>query len=454
MRYNFRSFYFVTLSIILCGFHSYKAAAQTQTFYYTGPAFSIKDCTDGGYSAPPCSGGNVTGMVTLNVPTDSNYTRISGTNVVAFNLTANGIGVSTSDLSNLITAATYFYVYNGQMYGWEMAANCSPINSQIQTYSGYGDGANQAGPIYETKLGNVRYVSGTWTNAKGYGMACDHVGSASCGDPIDIGSGNMFYNVQDYATAGQNPLQFVRYYNSMSAPDTYALELGSHWRSTYDRFLHIVNPAAITNVQAERADGQVINFSSNSGIYTTDSDVDYKLSVAGATWTLTDPDDTVETYAASAGKGALQTIKARNGYVQTMHYTNSILTGVTDSYSRTLGLSYTSVGLLGALTTPDSLTTSYGYTTDTDGKPHLATVGYNTAPVTKQNYLYENASYLSALTGITDENGVRLTTWTYDNTGLATSSQHAGGANYTQILYDSSTGNRGRDGPAGRQGNL
>lgn len=42
---------------------------------------------------------------------------------------------------------------------------------------------------------------------------------------------------------------------------------------------------------------------------------------------------------------------------------------------------------------------------------------------------------LNSLTGITDENGVRFATWTYDCNGRATSSQHAGGAEKVAVSY-------------------
>ena len=53
--------------------------------------------------------------------------------------------------------------------------------------------------------------------------------------------------------------------------------MGQNWRTNYDRYLHIINPSAIYGVVAERPDGQVISFTSNSGTYTPDSDVDLKL---------------------------------------------------------------------------------------------------------------------------------------------------------------------------------
>jgi Domain of unknown function (DUF6531) len=105
----------------------------------------------------------------------------------------------------------------------------------------------------------------------------------TCANPIDIATGNKYEQVEDYATAGQNPLAFTRYYNSKATPDTYAVALGSNWRSNFDRYLHIINPSAIYGVEAERPDGAVINFSSSSSVYTPDSDVDYSLTVSSGT---------------------------------------------------------------------------------------------------------------------------------------------------------------------------
>jgi Domain of unknown function (DUF6531) len=166
----------------------------------------------------------------------------------------------------------------------------------------------------------------------------------------------MYHAVLDYSTVGQNPLSFTRYYNSMAVPDTYAVALGSNWRHSFDRYLHIINPSAIAGAIAERETGQYVSFSSSSGVYTADSDLDYTLTRGGSgpawTWTLTAPDDTVETYSQSGAEATLQSITRRNGYTQTPHYSSAgLLTSVTDTYGRSLGLSYASTGLLTGLTT-------------------------------------------------------------------------------------------------------
>ena len=81
-----------------------------------------------------------------------------------------------------------------------------------------------------------------------------------------------------------------------AARPLFATTLGTNWRSNYDRYLRIVSASSVI---AERPDGQQVNFTLTSGAWTTDTDVDLKLTNSGTTWTLTDTHDTVETYTAS-----------------------------------------------------------------------------------------------------------------------------------------------------------
>ena len=79
------------------------------------------------------------------------------------------------------------------------------------------------------------------------------------GDPIDLGSGNIYEQVTDYETAGQNTLSLIRYYNSMAMPDTFAVA-GRNWRTNFDRYLHIINPSAIYGVDGRAPDGAGCQF--------------------------------------------------------------------------------------------------------------------------------------------------------------------------------------------------
>ena len=293
--------------------------------------------------------------------------------------------------------------------------------------------ASTSSPINPKTLGNASDIP----------CGCDLVTGlpvTQTGKPITIGTGNMFEHAADYSTAGANPLSFTRYYNSQGKAantSTYATTLGVNWRSTYDRYLHI-SPAtgAATSVMAERADGQVLNFTLSGGVWTSDSDVDIQLTQSGSTWTLTDHNDNVETYTATGNEGTLNSITARDGYAQTLSYSGGLLSSVTDSYNRSLKFTYSATGLLQTLSTPDNLTFTYGFTPVTGGNV-LTTVGYSTTPATNITYQYGNASFPFALTGVIDEDGQQFLSWNYDANGWGISSQSGIGAGFTTLAYNS-----------------
>jgi len=200
-------------------------------------------------------------------------------------------------------------------------------------------------------------------------------------------------------------------------------------------------------VFAERMDGQILSFTQNGSIWTTDSDIDIYLTQSGTTWTLTNRDDSIETYAVSptTGLGTLMSIRLRNGYTQDLTYDpSSSYVGkplsVTDTYGRALTFTYAN-GLLQTVATPDGQVFTYGFTS-VAGANVLTSVTYSTTPATNQQYLYENNSFPFALTGVIDENGSRYATWTYDSTGRGLTSQHGGGVDLTTFSYDDVTGNR------------
>ncbi len=270
--------------------------------------------------------------------------------------------------------------------------------------------------------------------------APDQLGNAAAGEPINIASGNMFYSVTDYKTAGQNTLDFTRYYNSR---DNGLAELGANWRSTYDRFIWFYSSSSVA---VQRADGQFLTFTLIGSTWTPDSDVAYTLTNSGSTWTLTTPNDTVETYTNSSTINAalLNTIQARNGYTQTLTYNvSNQLTSVTDSYGRTLTFTYDASGLLQTLGTPDGTITN-GYTATTNSGQNLTSVTYPTATPTSNTFLYENPNLPNTLTGVIDETGNRYATWTYDAYGRALTSSFGGAlnANLTAVAYNDNDGSR------------
>lgn len=274
------------------------------------------------------------------------------------------------------------------------------------------------------------------SNAKNNGQGCECTGNPVRGEPVTVGNGNLFEHLTDYTTTGQNPLAFTRYYNSTAINSTtLATELGVNWRSNFDRYLQL-SPATVI---VERADGQQLTFTLSGSTWTTDSDVDTTLTNSGSTWTLVDRDDVTETYTAiSSSEAQLNTIAARNGYTQTMHYNGSNqLTSVTDSYSRHLTLAYNTNGTLATVATPDSTTITYGYTAVGSGH-NLTSVTFPTSPTSTVTYAYGASSAPpSALTSIVDENSNTYATWTYDGQSRVTSSKLGTSANTTTFTYNS-----------------
>jgi RHS repeat-associated protein len=288
-----------------------------------------------------------------------------------------------------------------------------------------------------------RSIAGVQQSYKMGGGDCDcgdvpvnSDGTASVGDPIRLSYGNVFEKITDYQTAGANPLSFTRYYNNLADPATAAVTLGQNWRSIFDRYLRFTTSGGQTiGITAERQDGQelIFNPSLNGANWSSDADVDITIAQVASGWVLTNFDDTVETYnSGSSGTALLNSIQARDGYTQSLQYNGSNqLVSVNDSFGRTLQFTYAN-NLLHTVTTPNGLILTYGYNAST----MLTSVTYSTTPQTSKQYLYENSSYPYALTGMIDENGNRFATWTYASFGLPISSQHAGGADLTQISYN------------------
>lgn len=270
------------------------------------------------------------------------------------------------------------------------------------------------------------------SNAADASQNINSTGHASCGAPVEIATGNTYYEVTDYTTAGPNPLAFTRSYNSQGSSTGM---LGGNWSTTYDRRIQILSSSVVLAV---RPNGRQLMFTLSGSTWTADSDVDVSLTNSGPNWTLTNHGDTVETYTITvAGDQALlNTIATRNGYTQTMAYNaSSQLTSVTDSYGRTLTFTYNNLQLA-TLTTPENNTFTYYY----DGNLMLFAV---VSPVDQGGYtyayFYQGGALPFALSAIWDRYGDQINAWTYDSSARALSSLQGNSglnANLTTLTYN------------------
>lgn len=239
------------------------------------------------------------------------------------------------------------------------------------------------------------------------------------GNPINIGVGNKYQTVSDYSAANIFPLTVARTYNSISGG----------WQ-----FLAEIRPSAdLTSARVVRPDGKKLPFTSSTpGVWVTDEDVTGVLlslddgigNITG--WRYTTLDQTVEDYDAA---GRLLKVTDRTGLSHNYQHSSSSIV-VTHTNGDTLTYQLDGVGRINGFTTPDNETYSYNY----DGAGNLTGIAYpNNGGV--RIYHYEDSNFPNALTGITDANGDRFATWSYDPDGRAVSSEHFNGAERVTMDY-------------------
>ncbi|MCP5277428.1 MAG: RHS repeat protein [Thiobacillus sp.] len=199
--------------------------------------------------------------------------------------------------------------------------------------------------------------------------------------------------------------------------------------------------------RVERPGGNEHLFRRVGGVWTPDADINASLDQISGDWRYTSSDRNVEQY---DGAGKLLAVQTPSGLTTTFTYSDGtaaapgggvfegtstplppgLLLRVEDHFGRSLTFSYASLLQITTLTDPAGGVISYTY----DASGNLATVTYQDG--TTKTYHYEDPNFPHALTGITDENGQRYATWTYDAQGRAVSSEHAGGAERVDLAYN------------------
>lgn len=380
-------------------------------------------------------------------------------------------------MGDSIAACTYSYedIYQGNWpfqksdYQYNLWGNLTYVSCTFRynQYFAYSGGANLVCSNGQT--------GAPWSPSGCAPPPQDDPGPPRCpaGNPINLISGNKSETVTDFSTEGPNPLAFARHYDSQW---TELSRLSAGWRSNFDRSF-LTYGGGNLYVRLVLGDGRVALFSqsgsswvpayrdASGNVNAPRTDVSWSLTQNSSGFVFTDEDGTVENYNTAL---RLTSIVFRGGYTQTLGYdANGNNTTVTDSFGRQIGFTYSSAGALLSATAPDGGVYQYQYLdqdASIDGGPAntqalsaatvLSQVIYPVVPPANPvqvSYQYENTSFPSALTGITDERGVRFATWTYDSNGYATSSQHANGVEYTSIQYDLSGNTRTVTNAAGKQ---
>ncbi len=285
----------------------------------------------------------------------------------------------------------------------------------------------------------------------GKALCCADPTQVNAGDQINAALGNKFQSEDDYAGQGPFPLRLTRIFNS-GGPNTFLAGFGNspnlgfrwkYWRHTYDRAIGVVKSTSLTTVRAYRQDGRVLPWNLRNGQYVTERDIyDVLQPQLGSDntqvgWSYQNTEDELEVYDLS---GRLKSITNRIGLMQTLTYSDAatpanvapwpgLLVSVADPLGRQLLFTYDAQGRTTTVSDPAGGTYRYAY----DASGNLTAVTYPDAKV--RQYSYEDSDFPKALTGITDENGQRFSTYGYDSQGRAASSVHAGGANQVSLSY-------------------
>lgn len=243
--------------------------------------------------------------------------------------------------------------------------------------------------------------------------------SSNKGNPINISIGNKFQHEVDITGTGAYPLTFERFYNSTT---------GS-WRHNYSEKLTITDYSNVKKITLSFADGRGTSFTESGNTIISAPTELGKLSKIANGYQYVSPFNDIYDF---NELGALTRTVNNNGLVHNIKQISDTEHSVSDSFGKSITFTQDKNGQPLSVKTSDGRKVIYDY----DTQERLIKVTQNGRTKT---YHYEDSKFPRALTGITDERGVRYATWTYDASGRANSSSHDGGKDKISITYNSDT---------------
>lgn len=254
---------------------------------------------------------------------------------------------------------------------------------------------------------------------------------------LSIGTGSKKHADVDFTDTRDGHLHLQRYYNSNysrivgkrqdQGPDSVPAVgmFGANWRSSYEKAMYFPDGVSGTLAGMYRDDATFQFFNRQpDGSWVSNSDIRDTLTETANGWNYRTSDDAVEMYDLA---GRLQSVHYLDGAVSSLSYdTGGRLHAVHSSTGESLTFYDDPADvdqLVDSVTDHTGRVWKYVY----DARSNLEYVVYPDAtagsdadnPV--RTYHYENTAYPNALTGITDERGVRYATFAYDGNGRATS---------------------------------
>ncbi|MEM7540250.1 MAG: RHS repeat-associated core domain-containing protein [Pseudomonadota bacterium] len=276
------------------------------------------------------------------------------------------------------------------------------------------------------------------------------------GNPCNSGNGNKYHREGIYRSGGSFPLEFSLTFNS-AEEEPWQYRFGENWRHSFDarilgmrfasttyrindvvtgpdqfvvyspegnveRFIHQDN-GQITNAEAD-ARGRLEIQADFKLLYTDASGAQTLFDINGEILESRSNDGIVITY---------QHINPTNNQLQEF----SKLESVTDQFGRTITFYYDGNDRIWKITDPANNEYLFAY-----ANGNLSTITYPdlTPGVLTDNpvklFHYEDTNHPNFLTGVTDERGLRTSTYTYHSDGKVATSQRAGGVDFVDLTYN------------------
>nr|WKF60111.1 putative deoxyribonuclease RhsA [Paraburkholderia busanensis] len=260
--------------------------------------------------------------------------------------------------------------------------------------------------------------------------------SCPIADPVYPANGRVTLTESDFRSGDGVPLTFTRSY--LSSPHlTSTKSMGPVWLNNWQRQLNVSNSSGSSpKVIAYRGNGIPLTFQSTNGQWRTAAFSGLALVKSETGWTLTDlTTDTVESYSA---QGTLLSETTHTGFKRDLNYdaTGRLISivqhaaGGRPNYDLlTIKLEYDSEDRISRMFDPGGGLTQYRY----DASSNLVSVIWPDGYV--RRYIYDDVKFKNALTGIIDETGSRIATWSYDGMGRVTSVMHPDSAKNVQFAY-------------------
>jgi len=251
--------------------------------------------------------------------------------------------------------------------------------------------------------------------------SCLAVGEREGDDPIFLGTGNKYQHETDYSDARDARFTLERHYNSMSSiyrgvPTATGI-FGVNWSSTFERRIRLPAKSSSKTALLYRDDGHLYYFNNDNGAWKSNSALDEQLIQTASGWEYHTRQDLVEVYDAG---GSLTGLRYPDGVVHTLSYdATGRLQQVSTDTGESLSLTYVqgaSTPLVESVQDQAGRVWKYAYDLNNNlvsvANPDGTPADDSDNPV--KVYHYEDGYFPNALTGITDERGVRYATFAYD----------------------------------------